>query len=541
MPTKLILIEDNFGDAGLLRAALNEVAGSDFELTHVERLSQALERLKEELFDLILLDLSLPDAHGLDTVARVQQKAPALPIVVLTGLDDEELAIAAMRQGAQDYLVKGQLDSGKLVRSMRYAIERKRAEKEIRRHREREAALHDINLAMTSTLDLNSTLDIMLEKIFHLLPYAATTVRLLNKESGRMEPVACRNLAEEEWRNLQHHGAVGLTGYIIEKRSPVAILDVQKDPRTSQADFFRKHGLISYLGVPLMVKDDLLGILGFFTKERNELSEEEVEFLTTLTGQAAIAIYNSRLYEKVKASNEALEKALQVKSVLLGVMSHELRTPIQVIMGTAGLLAEGLCGPLNDEQVEKLRVVETNADDLLRLIQGTLDMTRMEQGKMPILIEEISVNTLLSEIEAEFADSFVKKGIALYVAKCTAVAFIKTDRVKLKEILRNLVDNARKFTQHGKVELECHCRDDDRAEFIVRDTGIGIKQEMLPSIYDLFYQVDASGQKESSGAGLGLNIVKRLVELLQGDISVESDFGRGTTFHVILPLEASLS
>lgn len=537
----MLLVEDNLGDAGLLRAALSEVAGGHFKLTHVERLSQALQRLKEDLFDLILLDLSLPDAHGLDTVARVQQGAPAMPIVVLTGLDDEELAIAAMRQGAQDYLVKGQVDSGMLVRSMRYAIERKRAEKQIQRHQEREAVLHEINIAMTSTLDLRSALDTMLDKISRLLPYPATTVRLLNKENGRLEAVACRNLDEEEWKGLSRDGKTGLTRDVVARRGPVSIPDVQTDPRASQLDFLRKHGLISYLGVPLIVKEELLGVLGFFTRERHQFAHDEIEFLTTLAGQAAIAIYNSRLYEKIKASNEALEKALQVKSVLLGVMSHEIRTPIQVIMGTAGLLAEGLCGGLNDEQIERLRLIETNADDLLRLIQGTLDMTRMEQGKMPILIEEISINALLSELEAEFADSFAEKGIALHVAQCTPAAFIKTDRVKLKEILRNLIDNARKFTQHGKVELECNCRDDDRVEFIVRDTGIGIKQEMLPSVFDLFYQVDSSGQKGSSGAGLGLNIVKRLVELFQGEISVKSEFGQGTTFHVILPLEVSLS
>ncbi|MBF8285993.1 MAG: putative Histidine kinase, partial [Anaerolineales bacterium] len=129
---KLLLIEDNPGDARLIREALREAGGESFDLQHADRLATGLARLAEGDIHLVLLDLSLPDSHGLDTVARTHARAPDVPIVVLTGLDDEALALKALEIGAQDYLVKGDVDGRVLNRAIRYAIERQRAEQALR-------------------------------------------------------------------------------------------------------------------------------------------------------------------------------------------------------------------------------------------------------------------------------------------------------------------------------------------------------------------------------------------------------------------------
>jgi len=130
-PIHILLVEDNPDDATLLQITLNEGPRGQFELVHVERLEAALKRLKEQTFDLVLLDLSLPDSRGLETFRRLHSQSPGIPVVALTGLDDETVAITAAKEGAQDYLVKGQFNRGLLVRAMRYAIERKRAETEL--------------------------------------------------------------------------------------------------------------------------------------------------------------------------------------------------------------------------------------------------------------------------------------------------------------------------------------------------------------------------------------------------------------------------
>jgi len=181
---RLLLIEDDLADAGVLRTALSEAAATDFafRLVHVEKLSEALQLLRDNSFDLILLDLSLPDAWGMEAVIRVKEAAPTLPIVVVTDLDDEEVAVEAMRNGAQDYWVKGQINRSMLVRAIRYAIERKKADVQLQQQRERQAILHQVNIAVTSTLDLQSVIQILLDEIARLFPDFRSEERRVGKE-----------------------------------------------------------------------------------------------------------------------------------------------------------------------------------------------------------------------------------------------------------------------------------------------------------------------------------------------------------------------
>jgi signal transduction histidine kinase/DNA-binding response OmpR family regulator len=537
--TRLLLVEDSEGDAGLLRAALRTASGDTvaFDLIHVRRLADALQRLRESVFDLVLLDLSLPDGHGIDTVARIRTALTAVPIVILTGLDDEAVAIEAMRLGAQDYLIKGQVEGHTLVRAIRYAIERQRVDAQLEEQRWRQAVLHEVNVAITSTLDLQFVLDSFLDKVKQLLPEFAITVRLLNHTNGILEPLACRSVDETAWkRALAGDMAAGRAYAVLAAREPLVIEDVRADPRTIHQAFMRDNGLVSYVGVPLYAKAENLGVVGFYTRVRRQFPREEVKFLATLAGQAAVAIHNSQLYESLRQTNAALEKTLEVKGVLVGVLAHELKTPLQVIMGASSLLSSGVCGELSPDQQQRVAAIERGADELLKLIDSTLTTARLEQGTPTAVISEFNVAPLLAELETEFAEAFQKKEIAFTVQKPVPDVTMQSDRIKLKGILRNLVENARKFTHHGKVEVTfSSVAAAGRVEFTVRDTGIGIKKEALPKIFELFYQADPAMELEHVSAGLGLNIVKRLVAALSGAIEVDSEVDKGTTFRVYLP------
>jgi DNA-binding NtrC family response regulator len=160
---KVLLVEDNPGDARLLEEDLREVPGEEFELTHVERMEEASDRLREEEYDVVLLDLSLPDSSGLDTVKRTFSEAPTMPIVVLTGMDDESLGLSAVREGAQDYLVKGQTQGRMLVRAIHYALERERLQEE------REQLIQELQEALATVKRLSG-----------LLPICASCKRIRN-------------------------------------------------------------------------------------------------------------------------------------------------------------------------------------------------------------------------------------------------------------------------------------------------------------------------------------------------------------------------
>jgi len=185
-------------------------------------------------------------------------------------------------------------------------VERKLADERVQDQIQRVTILSEINQAITSTLDLRSVLDLLLEKIDHLLPYSVTTLRLIDKESGLLEAVASRNIDEEEWKSTMREGGRGFSKGVLKNKGPVIIANVQKNHHAKYPEFLRKYGLISYLGVPLVAKGNILGTLGFYTKEEHQFTNEEIDFLTTLGSQAAIAIHNSQLFEQVEKRTQEL-------------------------------------------------------------------------------------------------------------------------------------------------------------------------------------------------------------------------------------------
>lgn len=256
--------------------------------------------------DVILADHALPNFNAPRALRLLKNTGIDVPFIVVTGSISEEVAVERIKEGASDYILKDRMM--RLGPAVKRALEEKilrdekrKADDLIRRNLERTRALHDINIAITSTLDLRTVLHILLENIEIFLPIAAaTTVRLLNDETGELESLACRGLDEEEWRRQQHTTPGGRAKRIFETRAPVAVRNIVDDRDTYNSDIFRKHGLVSYLGVPLIAKEKILGVLGLYVNHEHEFSKEESEFLVTLAGQAAIAIHNAQLHEQTK-------------------------------------------------------------------------------------------------------------------------------------------------------------------------------------------------------------------------------------------------
>ena len=537
-PIELLLIEDNPGDALLIEEMLSEVKGFPFTFDHVARLSEGLERMASGTVGVALLDLSLPDSHGLETVARAHAQSPGVPIVVMTGLDDEETGIAAVKMGAQDFLVKRQLDGNLLVRSLRYAVERKRAEEQARRHQEHITALHELERAITSTLDLHSLLSILLEKLDQLLPYPAATVRLWNKESACLEPVACRNLHEESWKLISCESGRGVTSLVLEKKAPVTIKNVQRDPCVRNPDFCRHHNLVSYLGVPLIVKEELLGVLGFYTREEHDFGDEEIEFLSTVAGQAAVAIQNSQLYQQTRDQAIELERANRIKNEFLNVVSHELRTPVNVIMGYTKMVKDRMMGELNPEQDRALGKVSVCAKDLLAMINDILQVATIEGQGLSVVRTKFNLSAVVDVLRTS-CEIPPGKEVTLHWDCPSELPVINTDNEKLAQILQNLINNAIKFTEKGLITVSVRpLPQEESVEFTVHDSGVGIPNEILATVFDKFHQADSSSTRNHNGVGLGLYITKKLTELLGGSISVQSELGKGSAFTVRLPCMA---
>ncbi len=245
------------------------------------------------------------------------------------------------------------------------------------------------------------------------------------------------------------------------------------------------------------------------------------------------ALDKRRLNQRV---NE-LQELNRLKSEFLANMSHELRTPLNAIVGYNSLMLDGVYGDVTEKQKQGLRRVEANAKNLLQLINNILDLSKLTAGRMPVCIERFRVADLVREV-AETTESLARqKGLELSWDAPQDLS-VKSDKTKVKQLLINLVGNAVKFTAAGSVRIVAErLPGEPRLRLSVRDTGIGIKEEDIPLIFEKFTQLDAASTREYSGTGLGLSICKKLSELLGGDIGVESVPGRGSVFSVTLPLD----
>ena len=425
-----------------------------------------------------------------------------------------------------------------------YLAEQVRREKKVAENRLQ--ALREIDLAITSTLDLGAVLRVLLEKIDLFLPYGVSTVRLLNKKTGELEPIVCRNVDEEEWkaaaaRRVRFGRIFTDVTVPVDATAAQIVRHAQTEPQSLDAEFIRKHGFVAYLRVPLIAKDELVGVLTFFTKEEREFSNDEVQFLTTLAGQAAIAIHNSRLYEEMKRLADELALSNRVKDEFLSVMSHELRTPVSVVLGYAGMLKEKLMGEINLDQERVLAKILERSRDLLAMIDGILYATSLEIHADKVETGAVNLTEFLNDLRSSYlfrADNRV----TLTWNYTSGLPTLRTDASKLRHILTHLINNAIKFTHNGDITVSARYLPETKGlEFSVVDTGIGIPEESLSIIFEKFYQVDSSDRRLYGGVGIGLYIVKRYTELLGGQVEVESTVGEGSVFSIRLPTEQELS
>lgn len=240
--------------------------------------------------------------------------------------------------------------------------------------------------------------------------------------------------------------------------------------------------------------------------------------------------------EALKSKTIQALEASRIKSDFVSNVSHELRTPINAIIGYSSLLLDGTYGAVGQDQKAPLEGVVRNANDLLNLVNDVLDFSRIESGKMAIRLGPVEIPSLIQGILSGIQPLFEKKSLSVQFHPPEIFPVIQSDAEKIKQITVNFLSNAVKFTKQGGITIAAKdLPEKGGVEFSIQDTGIGIKPEELPKIFDAFHQVDASATREFGGVGLGLAIVKKLIELLQGEVRVESEFGRGSTFTVYLP------
>lgn len=420
------------------------------------------------------------------------------------------------------------------------ALERRDAEAvasamQIEKQRQQQETLYELSRNITSTLDVGTVLRTLLEHISALFPGHALSISWLNIETDHLKILAHRGFEEAEILPGEIPTAPPLPLRVFQQKALVAISDAEADPRDANHSCLMRDGWTSYLGLPLVAKGEILGVLSLYSRDKREFNPEEINFLSALVHEAAIAIYNSRLFEQTREQALELEKSNKIKDEFLGVMSHELRTPLNIIMNYSEALRMGTFGEIGPDQVRGTEKIRSQADHLLSLINGILEITKIESGTVLLDIQPVELNDLMAEIKSDYMMPPASE-VSLIWDDPPKLPVIASDRIKLKQILANLINNAIKFTNQGSVTVSAGVSaGGGTVEFHVADTGSGIPNELLPFVFDKFRQIDSATTRNYSGAGLGLYIVKNFVARLGGTIEVRSTLGMGSVFTVRLP------
>ena len=316
----------------------------------------------------------------------------------------------------------------------------------------------------------------------------------------------------------------------------VAMLDPTEHAQT--IELAGKTNARALLAAPMLRESGAIGCVLLRKPEPGAFTSRQIGLLETFAAQAVIAIENVRLFTEIQEKSRQLEIASQHKSQFLANMSHELRTPLNAIIGYTEMMADGLYGDVPEKAQGVLERVQANGRHLLGLINDVLDLSKIEAGQLVLAMEEYSVADMVATVLSATESLARTKGLKLGSDVPAGLPTGTGDARRLTQVLLNLVGNAIKFTDQGSVEVRAAAAD-GRFELSVVDTGFGIAPEDQAKIFEEFQQVDNTSTRKKGGTGLGLAISRRIVELHGGRITVESDVGKGSTFKVIVPINAS--
>lgn len=543
---RILHLEDDLLDAELVEATLQE-AGLGCECVRVDNRRDFENELEEGCFHLILADYSLPSFDGVTALAMAQSLRPQLPFIFLSGALGEERAIETLKSGATDYVLKQRLD--RLPSSIARALRESQARLERERAKESLLFLSGASVMLGTSLDYETTLSNLANLSVPVLADFCLVDVLDSEGVSRLE--AANHVQPErtaQLREMRHKFPLVKERPLGARRAPrqnesLLIKEVTeawlRKMAVNDEHFQRLLALNarSCMMVPLQARGRTLGTITFTTLQQNQptpnagrrYDAHDLALAQSVAGRAALAIDNARLHRET-------QDAVRTRDEFLATLSHELRTPLNSMLGWTQLLRSGSLDAEMSSQA--LEIIERNTKAQAQLIEDLLEVSRIITGKLRLEVKPVELGEVVSNALEAVQLAGEAKGITIEYS-IDRPGVVAGDAHRLQQVVWNLLSNAIKFTPKGgsvAVSLDVV---DSYVRLAVCDNGQGIAPDFLPHVFERFRQADSSSTRTFGGLGLGLGIVRQLVELHGGTVAAHSEGeGLGATFTVKLPLMA---
>jgi PAS domain S-box-containing protein len=530
----ILLVDDDPQDRRLVKMILGKSGQpGQFNVDDAGTLSEAVECLNNSDYDIMLLDLNLPDSRGTETVQDAKKANSDASIVVLTGLDDEETGLQAIRNGADDYLVKGKSLEHMLVRTIRYSIERKRVRQRLTETENRFRSV--VQTAGSAIFVLSAEYRILEwnEQAEHL--YGWSRLEILNKNYLELfVPDEIRDSVEADMKKvLSGRTARNFENLIRIRDGSQRILLWNASPLFDAMD--QSVGVIA-VGQDITDRKRMEDELRRHRKELEQMVNERTANLKKVNEQLRKEIDDRKQAERdlLIAKGQA-EAANQAKSEFLANMSHELRTPLHSILSFASFGIKKYAVSKPEKLLDYFNRIKQSGKTLLGLVNDLLDLAKLESGKMTFAFEPTNLVMLIKSVVNELEPLLLERSLSIRYEAPKFDGEVMLDAVKIKQVLRNLLDNAIRFSPGGGIININIFRSDRSVKVSVRDGGPGIPQNELKAVFDKFVQ-SSKTKTGAGGTGLGLAICNEIIMEHKGRIWAENKPEGGVTLSFEIPL-----
>jgi len=538
---KILIYSQDLSDVETVVTPLKDVG---YIVSHIQNFETLFKEASDFSADIVILALK----ENMDETSRICRKIRLLDQssdVQIILLLNENPSFNDISQGADGYISRP-INTALLVSTVNAHLRLKNHldifsanNSELAKRFYQLKVLYDTNSKLAGTLNRRKLINIMNEGLEQSISYSlCSTLIINNPEDILLQVNSLYPITKRLEQALKLRAVITYKSMFPDDELPfdfnVNNIKTEINYKKDEEQYDLEVMSFASIFAPLSTQDKFFGTVEIMRD--TELSREDTTCFQTVVSQVALPLESAILYEEIQEKNIKLEKLEKLKSEFVSIVSHELRTPLTAIKNALDIMLTGKTGEINDKMANFLNMGKRNVVRLAGIINDLLDLSKIEAGKMEYHFEKTNLKDPINNVLATFKPTAQEKEIEFTSRFDVEDAFVYADSPKIEQVLSNLVSNALKFTNaKGKVEIILEEKDEKNYRVLVADTGIGINQDNISKVFDKFQQIESSLSRKVGGTGLGLPIAKEFVLAHKGNVGVQSEENKGTTFSFILP------